>query len=136
MPWLVIGDWCVVLGNSAFALGAELGDLSFLIDRNDGNGVDGGAIDEIVAIASFDEGTTVGRCGEEAHQIVAVASIDEHRRERGVVDGDVGSAADGVVYITASAGRVLKRELLVAPGTENRNVRPSSKRRAQHRQHG
>src|SRR2546423_4034053 len=115
---------------SALALGAQLGDLAVLVDRNDGIGVDSCTVGEILAVTCLTQRATMGRRREESHEIIAVAAIYEHRRKGCVVDGDVRAAAHGVMNVPASAGRIFERELLFASGAENRNVGPSPKCRA------
>src|SRR3954471_4517925 len=122
----VIGERWSVNGRSALAFGAELGDLTVLVDRNDGVRVDGGTVGEIVAIAGFAQCTAVCGGREEAHQVIAVAAIDQHRGEGGIVHRDVGAAAHRRMNESTGARRIFEGELPVTPRTENRNVRPTS----------
>src|SRR5512132_1564209 len=117
------------------AVWSELGDLSILVERDDGVGVYGSTCHQIIAEPRVAQRPTMLRGIEQFQDAIAVLPIDQHARLRRITQLDAGHPPRHVVHVPTRASGIFERELTLASCTHQGNVGTTAQRGAQHRQH-
>ena len=81
------------------AVWSELGDLSILVERDDGVGVNGSTCHQITAEPRVAQRPTMLRGIEQFQDAIAVLPIDQHARVRGVVELHIGESLRDLIHI-------------------------------------
>ena len=115
------------------AVWTELGNLSILVQRNDGEGINRGACVQVIGEPCRVQRPTVLRSFEQAQQLVLESSIDQRGRFRGIVQLDLRQLLRDVVHVATGTAGILECELTLASRAYQGDVGAATQPRAQHR---